>query len=105
RVAPQGLDHLVRHLGDANRSRLLELEDRDPGRDEARKRLGDVLVLDRLMADVEDDADVPAEGRLVAESLGGGVRVEMLAEVGDRLRGRLEEAVRLGLQGERDGPA
>ena len=40
---------------------LLQLEDRDAGGDELLERGGNVLVLDRLVADVEDDAEMTAQ--------------------------------------------
>ena len=57
----QRVDDLLRHVRDAQRGGFLQLEDRDAGVDQLLQRTRDVLELDRLMADVEHDADVPAQ--------------------------------------------
>ena len=49
------------HLGHPQRRGLLELEDRDAGRDQRLQRGGDVLELDRLVTDVEHDPEVPPD--------------------------------------------
>ena len=40
---------------------FLQFEHRHAGIDQLLQRLGDVLVFDRLMADVVDDAEMPAQ--------------------------------------------
>src|SRR5919198_1063801 len=55
------VERLLGHLRQLQRRRLLQLEDRDARVDKLLQRHGDVLVLDGLMARVEDDADVPPQ--------------------------------------------
>ncbi len=58
RVAREHLDRFLGYLRNVDGSGLLELEDRDTGVNELLERDGNVLVLERLVADVEDDAEV-----------------------------------------------
>ena len=69
---------------------------------------------DRLMADVEHDADVPAQRAIASEIgmpasfasiVGGFAGVEVVGEVIDGLVGGLEEAERLRLERQRHGAA
>ena len=103
----QEVDDLSGHLGNAHRRRHLQFDDRDPGRDECIEACADLLELDRLVADVEDDAEVGGQrgcgiGVVDAgerrQSGRGGVGEQMLAEVADRLIGRLDVAERLRLE-------
>src|SRR5690606_13034187 len=63
RVLPKRVDLLLRDLRHAHRGRLLQLEDRDTAVRERAQRRADILVLDGLMADVVDHAEVLAERR------------------------------------------
>ena len=111
----QRIDGFRRDVRHAERRGFLQLEHRNAGVSERLQRRADVLVLDRLVADVVHHAEVPAQrglGLRLAESPSGrdelahGVaRVQMVLEVVDGLLGGLEEAGRLGLERERDGAA
>ncbi len=98
-------------LGDPQGGSRLQLEDRDSCAVEQMQRLRDVLELHGLVADVEDDAEVPADrpGHLAGRQprqVGQARRpcrgVHVLVEVADRLLGGLQEAVGLRLQGQLD---
>ena len=58
--AAQSFDDFVSYFRDAHGGNFLQLEDRDAGIDQLLERNGDVLVSDGLMANVEDNAHVPA---------------------------------------------
>ena len=59
------IDRALRHFRNIESGGLLQLEDRHAAIDQFLQRLGDVLVFDRLMADVIDDAEMPARQRRV----------------------------------------
>ena len=81
-----------------------------PASTSACSEAADVLVLDRLVADVEHDAEVPAQrdvrlrdrdpGEPAPDCDARRAGVEVLLEVRDRLVRGLEEAVRLRLDRE-----
>ena len=77
-VALERIDDALRHFRHVQGGGFLQLEDRHAGIDQLLQRLGDVLVFDRLMADVVDDAEMPAQ-RLV------GFRDRQLRELGELL--------------------
>ena len=86
---------------------FLKLEDRNAGIHQFLQRLGNVLESHRLVADVEDDAEMAAQRavrlgdrniRQLGELLGRGARVEVLGEIIDGFVGGLEEAMRLRLE-------
>src|SRR5262249_59546070 len=87
-----------------------QVEDRYPSVHELLQILGNVLVFDRLMADVEYDAEMPAQRAMglrnrnmskPRQGFSGSAGVEMLGEIGDRLIGSFEEAI--GLRFKRKG--
>ena len=61
RERAERLDLLVGDLADVHRRRFLQLHNRDARIDQLLQRLRDVLESDRLMADVEHDAEVAAK--------------------------------------------
>lgn len=101
-------------LGDLHGGGLLELEHRHVVVDELLQGGADVLELDGLVADVVDGADMaPQDGagllgvgaEIAAEGGQGLFGAQHAGEEVDGLVGGLEEAVRLGLDGQGDGPA
>src|SRR5204863_3861092 len=96
-------------LGHPECGRGLELEDRQARAVQQSQRGCDVLELDGLVADVEDDPEVPADQAYdlarrqtgqPGQAVGPGAGPDVLLEVPGRFLGRLEEAVRLRLQGQ-----
>ncbi len=63
-VALERIDDRLRHFRNMQRGGFLELEDRNAGIDELLQRLRDILVFDRLMADVVHDAEMAAQRRI-----------------------------------------
>src|SRR3974377_607308 len=60
-VGLERVDDVLRHLRNVQGGGFLQLEDRYAGVDQLLQVLGNVLVLDGLMANIEDDAEMPAQ--------------------------------------------
>src|SRR4029077_3817244 len=111
-VAFERVDDRSRHLRHVQGGGFLQLEARYACVDQLLQILGNILVHDGLMANVEHDAEMPAQrtmglrNRNVSkprQGLGGGAGIQMPGEIGDRLVGGFKEAIWLRLERKRYG--